>query len=64
MQGAKSGLEALDFLTSHDPDDVDFILTQTMVFFDDISLSLDALAHLRAKLPLSRRGEIVAYSSL
>jgi superfamily II DNA helicase RecQ len=64
MQGAKSDLEALHFLTSHDPDDPDFILTQTMVFFDDIPLSLDALAHLRAKLPPSRRGEIAAYSSL
>ncbi|KAJ6479075.1 P-loop containing nucleoside triphosphate hydrolase protein [Mycena sanguinolenta] len=57
MQGAKSDLESLDFLVADED------LTQTMVFFDDINLSLAALEHLRNLLPDWRKGEIVAYSS-
>ncbi|KAJ7440733.1 P-loop containing nucleoside triphosphate hydrolase protein [Mycena latifolia] len=64
MQGAKSDLEALDFLIpAHAPGDEDFELTQTMVFFNDINLSLDALEHLRAQLPDSMKDQIAAYSS-
>lgn len=57
MKGAKSDLEALDFLVTADE------LTQTMVFFDDINLSLEALKYLRALLPDAKKGEIAAYSS-
>jgi superfamily II DNA helicase RecQ len=55
MQGAKSDLEALDFLID-DP-------KQSMVFFDDINLSMEALKHLRNQFPNWRKGEIAAYSS-
>ncbi|KAJ6597432.1 P-loop containing nucleoside triphosphate hydrolase protein [Mycena sp. CBHHK59/15] len=64
MQGAKSDLEALDFLLeAHGEDGEEFELTQTMVFFDDISLSLDALKHLRNQLPDCMKDKIAAYSS-
>ncbi|KAJ7281294.1 P-loop containing nucleoside triphosphate hydrolase protein [Mycena rebaudengoi] len=60
MQGAKSDLAALDFLVENAED---IVLTQTMVFFDDINLSLEALKYLRALLPNFKKGEIAAYSS-
>jgi superfamily II DNA helicase RecQ len=55
MDGAKSDLKALDFVIDED--------VQTMVFFDDINLSLDALKHLRSLLPDWRKNEIAAYNS-
>ncbi|KAJ7259071.1 P-loop containing nucleoside triphosphate hydrolase protein [Mycena rebaudengoi] len=58
--GAKSDLAALDFLVENAED---IVLTQTMVFFDDINLSLEALKYLRALLPNFKKGEIAAYSS-
>ncbi|KAF7334751.1 P-loop containing nucleoside triphosphate hydrolase protein [Mycena sanguinolenta] len=57
MKGAKSDLEALDFLISaHDSEDAIIELLQTMVFFDDINLAMDALEHLRDRLPPRLRG--------
>lgn len=64
MQGGKSDLNALDFLVPPDAfDDEFFELAQTMVYFDNINLSMEALKHLRSLLPDSRKGEIATYSS-
>ncbi|KAJ3744571.1 P-loop containing nucleoside triphosphate hydrolase protein [Lentinula raphanica] len=38
-------------------------LMQTMIFFDDINVSLEALKHLRAQLPPDLGGQIVLYHS-
>ncbi|KAF7372985.1 hypothetical protein MSAN_00505800 [Mycena sanguinolenta] len=63
MKGAKSDLEALDFLVEHDSEDAIIELIQTMVFFDDINLAMDALEHLRDCLPPHLRGAIALYHS-
>jgi superfamily II DNA helicase RecQ len=64
MKAAKTDLEALDFLISaHDSEDSIIELLQTMVFFDDINLAMDALEHLRDRLPLRNRGQIAVYHS-
>jgi superfamily II DNA/RNA helicase len=59
----KSDLESLDLVVppkaANDPD---FVLTLTMVFFDDINLSLEALKYLRARLPPKIRNQITAYN--
>ncbi|KAJ7926560.1 hypothetical protein B0H13DRAFT_2313463 [Mycena leptocephala] len=54
---AKSDLESLEFLVPpHDSEDAVVEVKQTMVFFDDINLAMDALEHLRDLLPRSARG--------
>lgn len=72
MNGAKSDLEALSFLVSSSPgsnlppDDPNYQslkLTQTMVFFDDINVALQALKWLRNKLPRHLHNEVVVYNS-
>ncbi|KAF7358170.1 p-loop containing nucleoside triphosphate hydrolase protein [Mycena venus] len=59
----KSDLEALDFLIDahHSEDAIE--LAQTMVFFNDINLGMDALEHLRDRLPRRLRGTIALYHS-
>ncbi|KAJ6499888.1 P-loop containing nucleoside triphosphate hydrolase protein [Mycena vulgaris] len=64
MKAAKTDLEALDFLVpEHDSEDAVVELTESMVFFDDINLSLDALKHIRGRLPRKSRGQIAVYHS-
>ncbi|KAJ7274777.1 P-loop containing nucleoside triphosphate hydrolase protein [Mycena rebaudengoi] len=64
MNGAKSDLESLDFVVPPEAaNDPDFVLKLTMVFFDDINLSLDALKYLRARLPPEMRDQIAAYNA-
>ncbi|KAJ7135359.1 P-loop containing nucleoside triphosphate hydrolase protein [Mycena crocata] len=64
MNTAKTDLEALDFLCpDHLSEDDLVVLMQTMVFFDDINLAMDALEHLRDRLPRRNRGQIAIYHS-
>ncbi|KAJ7159876.1 P-loop containing nucleoside triphosphate hydrolase protein, partial [Mycena crocata] len=64
MNAAKTDLEALDFLCpDHVSEDDLVVLMQTMVFFDDINLAMDALEHLRDRLPRQNRGQIAIYHS-
>jgi superfamily II DNA/RNA helicase len=64
MNGAKSDLESLDFVVPPEAaNDPDFVLKLTMIFFDDINLSLEALKYLRARLPPEMRNQIAAYNA-
>ncbi|KAJ3757147.1 P-loop containing nucleoside triphosphate hydrolase protein [Lentinula raphanica] len=75
MKAAKSDLEALNFAAKSDLEALNFVLKkdrasneiteliQTMVFFDDINVSLEALKHLRTHLPPDLRGQIAVYHS-
>jgi superfamily II DNA helicase RecQ len=63
MRGGKSDLEALAFLIPNATDDEILDLVQTMVFFDDINLSLQALKYLRSLLPPDMRRQIAVYNS-
>ncbi|KAF8214785.1 hypothetical protein K438DRAFT_2138306, partial [Mycena galopus ATCC 62051] len=59
MKGAKGDLEALDFIfPPHDSEDSWVDPKQTMVFFDDINLAMDALEHARDRLPRRCRGMV------
>lgn len=62
MKGGKSDLESLAFLIPERASDDTLVeepeLTQTMVFFDDINLALQALKYLRGLLPESLRSQI------
>lgn len=64
MNAGKSDLAALDFIRRADLS-VDEIteLVQTMVFFDDIGVALDALKYIRARLPPHLRDQIAVYHS-
>ncbi|KAJ3964339.1 P-loop containing nucleoside triphosphate hydrolase protein [Lentinula raphanica] len=64
MKAAKSDLEALNFVLKKDRASNEITeLIQTMVFFDDINVSLEALKHLRTHLPPDLRGQIAVYHS-
>ncbi|KAJ7666122.1 P-loop containing nucleoside triphosphate hydrolase protein [Mycena polygramma] len=63
MKGAKTDLEALEFLIESGDEEGIVKLIQTMVFFDDINLAMDALKHLRERLPPTLRGQIAIYHS-
>lgn len=64
MKAAKSDLEALEFLIPpHEWEDAIIELAQSMVFFDDINLAMEALEYLRDRLPRSSRGAIALYHS-
>jgi superfamily II DNA helicase RecQ len=64
MKAAKTDLEALEFLIdAHDSEDAIIELLQTMVFFDDINLAMEALEYLRDRLPRRNRGQIAIYHS-
>ncbi|KAJ7785523.1 P-loop containing nucleoside triphosphate hydrolase protein [Mycena olivaceomarginata] len=64
MKGAKSDLEALEFLIrTRGSEDAIIELVQSMVFFDDINLAMEALEHLRDLLPPHLRGSIALYHS-
>ncbi|KAK6969037.1 P-loop containing nucleoside triphosphate hydrolase protein [Favolaschia claudopus] len=64
MKGAKSDLDALNFLVdAQGSEDAIIELIQSMVFFDDINLAMDALEHLRDLLPRHMRGAIALYHS-
>ncbi|KAG5651392.1 hypothetical protein H0H81_008858 [Sphagnurus paluster] len=60
MKGGKKDLDSLDFLlpTSEKPE-----LEQTMVFFDDINISLDALKWFLERLPLELHSQVEVYNS-
>ncbi|KAJ7262340.1 P-loop containing nucleoside triphosphate hydrolase protein [Mycena rebaudengoi] len=64
MKAGKKDLEALDFLLPPDASEYDFIeLIQSMVFFDNIEVGMDALEYLRTRLPRLARGQIALYHS-
>jgi superfamily II DNA/RNA helicase len=64
MKAAKTDLEALEFvLPQRISEDEPVVLTQSMVFIDDISLSMDALKHLRERLPPQYHSQIAVYHS-
>ena len=63
MTAAKSDLASLSFLISSDEDGNILSLRQTLVFFDDIKVSLQALKWFREHLPESLHSQIAAYSS-
>ncbi|KAJ7247012.1 hypothetical protein C8J57DRAFT_1081307, partial [Mycena rebaudengoi] len=64
MNGAKSNLESLDFVVPPEAaNDPDFFLTLTIVFFDDINLSLEALKYLRAPLLPEMQDQITSYNA-
>ncbi|KAJ7320972.1 P-loop containing nucleoside triphosphate hydrolase protein [Mycena albidolilacea] len=64
MKGAKSDLEALEFLIrTRGSENAIIELVQSMVFFDDINLAMEALEHLRDLLPPHLRGSIALYHS-
>lgn len=64
MEAGKSDLNALNFVLRADLERPEITeLVQTMVFFDDINVALDALKHLRAQLPERLRGQIAVYHS-
>ncbi|KAJ7128466.1 hypothetical protein C8R44DRAFT_873184 [Mycena epipterygia] len=61
MKVAKPDLEALEFLIPpHDSEDAVINLTQSMVFFDDINIPMDALKHLQ-ELVSENEGEIAKF---
>ncbi|KAJ3740694.1 P-loop containing nucleoside triphosphate hydrolase protein, partial [Lentinula raphanica] len=64
MKAGKPDLNALEFALRKDLASSEITeLIQTMIFFDDVNVSLDALKHLRACLPPQLQGQIVAYHS-
>ena len=65
MKGGKSDLESLAFLIPNmtDGDNIVLELVQTMVFFDDINIALQALKYLRSLLPLHMHNQIAVYNS-
>ncbi|KAJ7034223.1 P-loop containing nucleoside triphosphate hydrolase protein [Mycena alexandri] len=65
MKGAKTDLEALEpfLIPPNISEDELMELLQTMVFFDDINLAMEALKHIRERLPRHLRGQIAIYHS-
>ncbi|KAF8350322.1 P-loop containing nucleoside triphosphate hydrolase protein [Amanita rubescens] len=60
---SKSDLESLSFLISLDEDGNVISFRQTLIFFDDIKVSLQALKWFRERIPESLHLQIAAYSS-
>ncbi|KIL59154.1 hypothetical protein M378DRAFT_111280, partial [Amanita muscaria Koide BX008] len=58
MTAAKSDLESLSFLITFDEDGNIQPFRQTLIFFDDIKVSLQALTWLRERLPDSMHSQI------
>lgn len=63
MAGAKKDFESLAFLIPHATDNGLAELVQTMVFFDDINVALEALKWIRNQLPPHLRGQVAVYNS-
>ncbi|KAJ7863953.1 hypothetical protein B0H14DRAFT_2574606 [Mycena olivaceomarginata] len=64
MKAAKADLEALKFiLPQRISEDEPVVLTQSMLFIDDISLLMDALKHLCDRLPPRYHSQIAVYHS-
>lgn len=63
MTGAKSDLESLSFIISFDEDGNVLPFRQTLIFFDDIKLSLQALRWFQDHIPECLHSQIAAYSS-
>lgn len=63
MTGGKSNLEALAFLIPHATDEEILELVQTMVFFDDINVALEALKWIRKRLPPHLRDQVAVFHS-
>ena len=62
MAGAKKDFESLAFLIPRAADNELAELVQTMVFFDDINVALEALKWIRNQLP-HLRGQVAVYNS-
>jgi superfamily II DNA/RNA helicase len=63
MAGAKKDFESLAFLIPHATDDKLAELIQTMVFFNDINVALEALKWIRSQLPPHLCGQVAVYNS-
>lgn len=63
MSGGKKDFESLAFLIPHATDGELMELIQTMVFFDDINVALEALKWIRTRLPPELRDQVAVYNS-
>ena len=63
MKAAKSDLQSLSFLLPLDENGVLRPLKQTLVFFDNIRVSLDALKWFHEQLPVSMQDFVATYNS-
>lgn len=63
MKAAKSDLDSLSFLLPLDENGVLQPLKQSLVFFDNIKLSLDAFSWFQERLPTSMQGLVATYNS-
>lgn len=63
MKAAKSDLESLSFLLPLDESGSLLPLKQTLVFFDNIRVSLDAFNWFQEQLPIQMRDEVATYNS-
>jgi hypothetical protein len=63
MTGAKKDFESLAFLIPDATEDELTELIQTMVFFDDINVALEAMKWIRSKLPPHLHSQVAVYNS-
>ena len=63
MTGAKKDFESLSFLIPNATDDELTELVQTMVFFDDINVALEAMKWIRSRLPPCLHSQVATYNS-
>lgn len=63
MTGAKKDFESLAFLIPNATDNVLTELVQTMAFFDDINVALEAMKWIQSRLPLDLHSQIAVYNS-
>lgn len=65
MTGAKKDFESLAFLIPNATDDelTNSELVQTMVFFDDINVALEAMKWIRSRLPPCLHSQVATYNS-
>ncbi|KAH9916715.1 P-loop containing nucleoside triphosphate hydrolase protein [Epithele typhae] len=63
MNAAKSDLESLDFVLGSEPLDEVERFRRSIIFFDDVMLSLQAVQRLRDKVPKHLKSRICAYNS-
>jgi superfamily II DNA helicase RecQ len=63
MAGGKKDFESLSFLIPEATDEELMELIQTMVFFDDINVALEALQWIRSRLPPHLQSQVAVYNS-
>jgi superfamily II DNA/RNA helicase len=63
MTGAKKDFKSLAFLIPEATDDELTELVQTMVFFDDINVALEAMKWIRSRLPPHLHSQVTVYNS-